>query len=431
MKVLMFGWEFPPHISGGLGTACFGLTKGLARVGDLEITFVVPKKWGDEDLPNVTFIGADQVPVIQKQIQFDDFKAKLEYYELQSQLIPYLGTAEFEALKAERMLDQNRFVELTGEGKFILNGGYGPSLFQEIKYYAIAAEKLARELDFDLIHVHDWMCFAAGVAAKRISGKPLVAHIHSTEFDRCGKVVNPAICTIEKEGLEQADKVIAVSNLTRSIVERTYGIDSRKIVVIHNAVEPSDYSGLQFSKPYYPDKVVSFLGRVTSQKGPGYFIEAAALVASRIKNVRFILAGKGDLLDEMKQKAVDFNVSGYFLFPGFVADEEIGELFINSSVFVMPSVSEPFGIVALEAMQAGVAVVVSRQSGVAEVVKNVVKVDYWDSVGLAHAIVSLLEDDKLRKELAAKGKREARKIIWERSAIKVHKLYKTLVEKAK
>ena len=427
----MFGWEFPPHISGGLGTACFGLTKGLTRMADLEITFVVPKKWGDEDLPDVTFVGADQIPVIQKQIQFDDFKAKLEYYELQSQLVPYLGTAEFDALKAEKMLDENRFVELTNDGKFILNGGYGPSLFQEIKYYAVAAEKLARELDFDLIHVHDWMCFPAGVAAKRISGKPLVAHIHSTEFDRCGKMVNPAICKIEKEGLELADKVIAVSNLTRSIVERTYGIDNRKIVVIHNAVEPADYSGVGLSKPYYPDKVVSFLGRVTSQKGPGYFVEAAALVASKIKNVRFIMAGKGDLLDEMKQKVVDLNVSGYFIFPGFVADEEIGELFLSSSVFVMPSVSEPFGIVALEAMQAGVAVIVSRQSGVAEVVKNAIKVDYWDSVGLADAIINLLENENFRKELAINGKREAGKIIWERSALKVHKLYKSLVEKAK
>jgi Glycosyltransferase len=423
----MFGWEFPPHISGGLGTACYGLSKSLSQIDDLEITFVVPKRWGDEDLPNITFVGADQVPVIQKQIQFDDLKSKIQYYELHSQLIPYLGTAEYEALKAEKLLNENRFIEVTGEGKFVLNGGYGATLFQEIRYYTLAAEALAKELEFDIIHVHDWMCFQAGIAAKRVSGKPLVAHIHSTEFDRCGKTVNPLICIVEKEGLMKADKVIAVSELTRSIIVRNYGIDPGKTTVVHNAVEAADYSVTETSKPYSPDKTISFLGRVTMQKGPGYFVEAAGIVAEKIKNVRFVMAGKGDLLDEMKKKTAELNLSGYFEFPGFVSDEDIGKLFLKSSVFVMPSVSEPFGIVALEAMQAGVAVIVSRQSGVAEVVKNAVKVDYWDSVALAEAIIELVENDHFRKELAIKGKAEARKILWKRSAAKVHKLYKSLV----
>lgn len=429
MKVLMFGWEFPPHISGGLGTACYGLTKSLSQIEDLEITFVVPKRWGDEDLPNITFVGADQVPVISKQIQFDNLKSKIQYYELHSQLIPYLGTAEYEALKAEQLPTENCLVEVTNEGKFVLGGGYGSTLFHEIKYYTLAAEALAKELNFDVIHVHDWMCYQAGIAAKQASGKPLVAHIHSTEFDRCGKTVNPLICIVEKEGLMKADKVIAVSELTRSIIVRNYGIDARKTTVIHNAVEAFDYSAVETSKPYSPDKIVSFLGRITMQKGPGYFVEAAGIVAEKIKNVRFVMAGKGDLLDEMKRKAAELNLSGYFEFPGFVADNEISKLFLSSSVFVMPSVSEPFGIVALEAMQAGVAVIVSRQSGVAEAVKNVVKVDYWDSVGLAEAIVELVENDKFRKKLAVKGKAEAHKLLWKHSAAKVYKLYKSLAGK--
>lgn len=427
MKVLMFGWEFPPHISGGLGTACRGLTRFLAQIDDLEITFVAPRKWGDEDLTNITFIGADQIPVIEKPIQFDDIKAKLKYYELHSQLIPYLGTAEFEALKAENLFEENRFVEVTGDGKVVFNGGYGFSLFQEIEYYALVAEKLAKELDFDVIHVHDWMCFPAGVAAKRASGKPLVTHIHSTEFDRCGKSVNPAICTIEKEGLEAADRVIAVSNLTRSIVVRNYGIDEHKISVIYNAVELADYSDIVVSKPYNPDHVVTFLGRVTAQKGPGYFIDAASLVVRRIKNVRFVMAGKGDLLGEMKQKASDLNLSGYFDFPGFVEDEKIAELFLTTDVFVMPSVSEPFGIVALEAMQAGVAVLISNQSGVAEVVKNAVKVDFWNSAAMAAAIIKLLEDEQFRKKLAQKGKKEAQKLLWRSAALTVFKVYQSLI----
>jgi glycosyltransferase involved in cell wall biosynthesis len=428
MKVLMFGWEFPPHISGGLGTACLGLTKGLSQIDDLEVAFVVPRKWGDEDLPDITFIGADQIPVIQKPIQFGDIKAKLRYYELHSHLIPYLGTAEFEAMKAEKMAEENRFIEVTDEGKVIFNGGYGFSLFQEIDYYALVAEKLARELDFDMIHVHDWMCFRAGMAAKRASGKPLVVHVHSTEFDRCGKSVNPAICTIEKEGLAAADKVIAVSNLTRSIVIRNYGIDPRKVVTVYNAVDAADYSEVAVSKPYNPDKVVTFLGRVTAQKGPGYFIEAASLVSKKIKNVRFIMAGRGDLLDEMKRKASELNLAGFIEFPGFVADEEIGELFLSSDVFVMPSVSEPFGLVALEAMQAGVAVIVSNQSGVAELVKNALKVDFWNAEAMAKAIVRLLDDDPFRNKLAQNGKKEARKLLWKNSAEKIFNAYKSLME---
>lgn len=428
MKVLMFGWEFPPHISGGLGTACLGLTKGLSQIDDLEVAFVVPRKWGDEDLPDITFIGADQIPVIQKPIQFGDVKARLRYYELHSHLIPYLGTAEFEAMKAEKMAEENRFIEVTDEGKVIFNGGYGFSLFQEIDYYALVAEKLARELDFDMIHVHDWMCFRAGMAAKRASGKPLVVHVHSTEFDRCGKSVNPAICTIEKEGLAAADKVIAVSNLTRSIVIRNYGIDPRKVVTVYNAVDAADYSEVAVSKPYNPDKVVTFLGRVTAQKGPGYFIEAASLVSKKIKNVRFIMAGRGDLLDEMKRKASELNLAGFIEFPGFVADEEIGELFLSSDVFVMPSVSEPFGLVALEAMQAGVAVIVSNQSGVAELVKNALKVDFWNAEAMAKAIVRLLDDDPFRNKLAQNGKKEARKLLWKNSAEKIFNAYKSLME---
>ena len=424
----MFGWEFPPHISGGLGTACLGLTKGLSQIDDLEVAFVVPRKWGDEDLPDITFIGADQIPVIQKPVQFGDIKARLRYYELHSHLIPYLGTAEFEAMKAEKMAEENRFIEVTDEGKVIFNGGYGFSLFQEIDYYALVAEKLARELDFDMIHVHDWMCFRAGMAAKRASGKPLVVHVHSTEFDRCGKSVNPAICTIEKEGLAAADKVIAVSNLTRSIVIRNYGIDPRKVVTVYNAVDAADYSEVAVSKPYNPDKVVTFLGRVTAQKGPGYFIEAASLVSKKIKNVRFIMAGRGDLLDEMKRKASELNLAGFIEFPGFVADEEIGELFLSSDVFVMPSVSEPFGLVALEAMQAGVAVIVSNQSGVAELVKNALKVDFWNAEAMAKAIVRLLDDDPFRNKLAQNGKKEARKLLWKNSAEKIFNAYKSLME---
>jgi glycosyltransferase involved in cell wall biosynthesis len=273
------------------------------------------------------------------------------------------------------------------------------------------------------------MCFPAGMAAKRISGKPLVVHIHSTEFDRSGRSVNPAICVIEKEGLQTADKIIAVSHLTRSILIGKYKINPKKVTTVYNAVEPVGLGVTKASREFTNDKVVSFLGRITMQKGPEYFVEAASLVLQRMKNVRFVMGGKGDLLNEMKQRVASQNISEYFHFPGFVAETEVAELFQSSDVFVMSSVSEPFGIVALEAMQAGVPVVISKQSGVAEVVKNAVKVDYWDIQAMADAIYAILINGKYGWRLGEKGKREAEKLIWKNAALKVSKIYQNLVKK--
>jgi len=424
----MFGWEFPPHISGGLGTACFGLTKGLAQLNEVEVTFVVPKAWGDEDQINVTLMGADQVPVVHQQIQFDDARSKVEYYELQSELIPYLGTSEFDELKSEISSGKKQLIETTSEGKLVFGGDYGQNLFQEINNYAVVAEKLAVEIDFDVIHVHDWMTFPAGMAAKHISGKPLVVHIHSTEFDRSGSSVNPAICAIEKDGLEAADKIIAVSHLTRSVVIEKYNINPKKVITVYNAVEPVSSVGMKGTREFANEKVVSFLGRVTMQKGPEYFVDAANLLLQKMRNVRFVMAGKGDLLNGMKQKVSNLNISSYFQFPGFVADSEIAELFQKSDVFVMPSVSEPFGIVTLEAMQAGVPVVISKQSGVSEVVKNAIKVDYWDIQAMADAIYTILINEEYGLRLGEKGKREADQLIWKNAASKVNKIYLKLLE---
>jgi len=428
MKVLMFGWEFPPHISGGLGTACFGLTKGLAQLEGIEVTFVVPKVWGDEDQSSITLLGANHIPVVHEQIQFVDSKSKVEYYELQSALIPYLGTSEFDELKKEISSGEKRLIELTPEGKIIFAGDYGPNLFQEIYNYAVVAEKLAREIDFDVIHVHDWMCFPAGIAAKRFSGKPLVVHIHSTEFDRSGKSVNPAICAIEKEGLEAADKIIVVSNLTRSIVAGKYNIDPKKIITVFNAVEPVCAECSKNPREFSSNKVVSFMGRITAQKGPEYFVEAASLVIQKMKNVRFVIAGNGDLLNDIRQKVLNLNISDHFYFPGFLVNSEIAELFQSSDVFVMPSVSEPFGIVTLEAMQCGVPVVISKQSGVSEVVKNAIKVDFWDSQSMADAIYAILINWEYGLKLGEKGKREVEKLTWQKAASKVLTIYLKLLK---
>ena len=429
MKVLMFGWEFPPHISGGLGTACYGLTKGLSGFSDVDVTFVVPKAWGDEDRSNITLLGADHVPVIHKQIQFTEVESKVEYYQLHSELIPYLGSIEFYELKSKITSGEKRLVETTVDGNFLFGGDYGPNLFQEIRNYAIVAETIARELDFDVIHVHDWMTFPAGMAAKRISGKPLVVHVHSTDFDRSGCQVNPAICAIEKEGMENADKIVAVSNLTRNIIVSNYHIDPEKVTTVYNAVEPVFPEEKPRSKKSDSKKTVTFLGRITLQKGPEYFIEAASLVLQKMENVCFIMAGKGDLLNAMIKRAEQLNISDRILFPGFLKDCEVHDLFRESDVFVMPSVSEPFGLVSLEAMQAEVPVIISRQSGVSEILKNVIKVDYWDVRSMADAICDLLNDQTLGNKLRKKGKEEIKTLIWEKSASNVRKIYLRLLDK--
>jgi len=427
MRVLMFGWEFPPHISGGLGTACRGLCRALAGYPDVEIMFVVPKLWGDEEKANISLFGANEVQVIHQQIQFPDAKSKLEYYELNSELIPYLGSSEFYELKTKISSDDLRLVETTPEGKIVFDGGYGKNLFQEIQSFAIVAEKLATELDFDVIHVHDWMTFPAGMAVGRISGKPLVVHVHSTEFDRSGNQIDSAIYGIEKHGMYFADKIIAVSNFTRKLIIQNYYIEPKKVFTVYNGVEPFERSSKSKMGKSDDERMVLFLGRITSQKGPEYFIEAAKIVLQKSKNVRFVMAGKGDLKEKMIQKVADLNLTEHFSFPGFIPDGEVAKVLSSSDVFVMPSVSEPFGIVALEAMQAGVPVIISKQSGAAEILNNVIKVDYWNVKKMAKTIVQILNDSELGNNLGKEGKREASNLDWKYAASDIRQIYQGLV----
>ena len=428
MKVLMFGWEFPPHISGGLGTACKGLTKALAGFPDVEVTFVVPKVWGDEDAEHVQLLDAGKVKVLHRQIQFDDLASKIEYFELQSELIPYLGTNEFYELSSRFTHGNERLAEVTEDGTFMFSGEYGHSLFQEIRNYALVAETLARELAFDVIHAHDWMTFPAAIAAKKISGNPLVVHLHSTEFDRCPAGPNTAIQAVEKEGMLEADAIAAVSNLTKNIIVNEYQIDSEKITTVYNAIDPLGMP-IQTRKLKRKTKTVTFMGRITAQKGPGFFVEAANLVLQRFPEVKFVMAGKGDLRELMISRARELGIGNRISFPGFIPDEDIAELFAHTDVFVMPSVSEPFGIVALEAIQSGVPVILSKQSGVSEVVKNALKVDYWDIESLADAISRLLTDPPFRNKLRHIAIKEIRQLNWSGSAEMLVGIYKNLCPK--
>lgn len=428
MKVLMFGWEFPPHISGGLGTACYGLTKGLAKLNQVGVIFVVPKAFGDEEQSAVQLIGANEVAIIHKEIQFDDIQQKTDYYEVDSKLIPYIGEEEFWKLKSTKYSKETRFVQTNNGYKIEFSGNYGPGLLNEIRNYALVAEIIARDNQFDIIHAHDWLTFPAGMAAKKISGKPLVVHVHATEFDRSGGSVNPKVYAIEREGMETADGIIAVSGLTRNIIVEKYGIPAGKITVVYNAVEPvTGVLNNGFQKGIN-GKIVTFLGRITMQKGPEYFIEAAKLLLKKMNNVRFVMAGSGDLMNPMIARVAELGISDHFHFTGFLKGNDVIQMLKMTDVFVMPSVSEPFGIVPLEAMQFNVPVIISNQSGVAEIIENAIKIDFWDTNAMADAIYGILNYTSLAKHFKREGKHEVENLEWVNSAGDVTEVYKSVLQ---
>ncbi len=427
MKILMFGWEFPPHISGGLGTACYGLTKGLAGLQDIQLLFVVPKAFGDEDQSIIQLVGANNVPVSQREIIFEETRSKMDYLEVQSEVIPYVSEEEFWKLKNQRFNGKPRFVKTTEGLNIDFSGSYGPNLMEEIKNYALVAEIIARKNNFDLIHAHDWLAYPAGIAAKRVSGKPLVIHVHATDFDRSGGSVNPAVYAIESEGMEVADRIIAVSNFTRQTVIEKYGISPGKITTVYNAVEPATDENKSKIKKGVNEKLVTFLGRITMQKGPEYFIEAAHLVLKKVDNVRFVMAGSGDKMNEMVSRVAQLGMADKFHFTGFLKGDDVHQMFQMTDVFVMPSVSEPFGIVPLEAMQADVPVIISNQSGVSEILNHAIKIDFWDTYAMADAIYGLLNYPALSGFLKKSGKKEVGGLTWRHSAKRVREVYQSLL----
>ena len=426
MRILMFGWEFPPHISGGLGTACFGLTRGLAK-HNVDIAFVVPKAFGDEDQSAVRIVPAEDVDVSHISIELEEFWKKVSYLEVSSNLIPYVGPEEFERLITESELEKKEETQTNSSHRFRFTGKYGKDLMKEVSRYALIAASIAANEKFDVIHAHDWLTYLAGITAKMVSGKPLVVHIHATEFDRSGENVNQAVYDIERQGMQMADKVIAVSHLTRNIVINRYGIPEDKVVTIHNAVDFADNENPSLTTRGVPEKVVTFLGRITFQKGPDYFIEAANKVIKRYPNVRFVMAGSGDMLNRMIKRAAELRISNKFHFTGFLRGPEVHTMFAQSDVYVMPSVSEPFGISPLEAMKSNVPVIISKQSGVAEVLKHALKVDFWDIDAMADSIHGLLKYDALSKYFKQHGQSEVNNLKWENAANEVKEVYKSLL----
>ena len=429
----MFGWEFPPHIAGGLGTACYGMTRGLARNG-VEVVFVMPRAYGDEDQRFVRVVNASDVETIgTRDHEFsEELLEKVSFIHIDSNMLPYISPEEYAAYHDE-FVRSGRTHEWTDVWKqrYTFSGKYGANLMEEVARYAMVAAQVAKDLEgqFDVIHAHDWLTYFAGIAAKRVSGKPLVVHMHATEFDRSGENINRRVYAIEKAGMQAADRVIAVSELTRRIVIGKYGIPAEKVVTVHNAVRFGE-SEDAVPERAVKDKVVTFLVGDASQKGPDYFVEAAAKVLQRVPDVRFVMAGSGDLMNHVVRRVAQLGIADRFHFTGFLKGGEVQRMFRLSDVYVMPSVSEPFGISPLEAMRSGVPVIISRQSGVAEVLDYAIKVNYWDVDALADAIYGLLTYPALGRMFASKGLEEVTGLKWTNAAAKIKTVYETVVAEA-
>ena len=426
MRVLMFGWEFPPHIAGGLGTACYGMTKGLAHAG-VDVLFVMPSASGDEDQSAVRIINASDVAVYDSCHNIDEFLSKVQFLRVGSNLHPYIDPTDFTELVEEEQRSQAEEFKFWFRQKYKFSGKYGKNLMEEVSRYAMVAGAIAAEQQFDVIHAHDWLTYLAGIAAKRVSGKPLVIHVHATSFDRgSADNIDTRVFAIEKQGMEEADKVITVSDLTRNIVINKYGIDPAKVVTVHNAVDFSGREKLEVTRGV-KDKVITFLGRITFQKGPEYFIEAAAKVLKVCPDTRFVMAGSGDMMNRCIRYVAKLGIADRFYFTGFLRGDDVQKMFALSDVYVMPSVSEPFGISPLEAMKTDVPTIISKQSGVAEVLKYAIKVDFWDVNALADAMYGLLKYPALSRLAAEKGREEVDNLKWDSAAVKVKRVYESAI----
>jgi len=420
MKALMFGWEFPPHILGGLGTASYGLTRGMSKQSDMQITFVIPKPHGDEDQSFLKIIGACNTPLVWHDVHWDKLAERFGssmspqiYYDLRDHIY-----ADF------------RYLNTNDLGCIEFSGRYPDNLLEEINNYSICAGVIARTETYDVIHSHDWLTYPAGIHAKNVSGKPLVIHVHATDFDRSRGKVNPQVYGIEKNGMDYADKIICVSNLTRETVISKYHQHPDKVITVHNAVEPvSEEINSIIPVKNTKDKVVTFLGRITMQKGPEYFVEAAHRVLQRTGKVRFVMAGNGDMMEAMIKLAAIRGIADKFHFPGFLKGKDVYKMLKSSDVYVMPSVSEPFGISPLEAMQVGVPTIISKQSGCAEILNYAIKTDYWDIDAMADAIYGIITYDGLYDFLKDEGKREVDEIKWEYAGQKVRDIYNSVCYK--
>lgn len=427
MRVLMLGWEFPPHMSGGLGIACFNITKSLSKLG-VDILFVMPKLKDRQSIKineHMILKGASgtKLDIYNPQSLMaatrEVWEKKLTFKTIDSPLTAYADDEAYlqSLLKIRQSREDGAYYKKEGKAVMELSGEYGPDILSEVYRYGLAVANIALKEDFDVIHAHDWMTYPAGMILKELTGKPLVCHIHATEFDRSGLHKNHEVAHIEWAGMQAADRVIAVSHYTRAIIKREYLVPDEKITVAHNAVGQQE-ARAQYEVPslLMKEKRVLFMGRITFQKGPDYFVEAAKMVADHMPNVRFIMAGSGDMLTRMVKRVAELRMGRFFHFTGFLRGEEVDRMYALSDLYVMPSVSEPFGIAPLEAMNFDVPVIIARQSGVSEVLPKALRVNFWDVHEMANKICAVLSYPTLAKEVVKNCQEALKDIKWENNA---------------
>ncbi len=393
----MFGWEFPPYNSGGLGVACSGLAKNLAKNG-IDVIFVLPK-----NIP----VSSDFMKIVFAEKKPGTF---FKMRTVETLLSGYVDPTGYNAILQKTV---NR------EGKCI----YGATLYDEVLRYSELSREIAQDEDFDIIHAHDWLSFPSGIEARRVSGKPLIVHVHATEFDRGGgKGVNQKVYDIEREGLHQADGIIAVSNYTKNILVQHYDISPHKVNVVHNGVgEENVLVDKEITNKLHNlkssgTKIVLYVGRLTLQKGVDYFLKSAAQVLKYDKNITFLISGSGDMEKQLICMAAELGISDKVLFTGWLKGAELVEVYRAADLLVMPSVSEPFGLIPLESMMNGTPALISKQSGVSEAISHALKVDFWDTDEITNKILAVLKNDSLQEHLSSEGEQEVKKINWHEAA---------------
>jgi glycosyltransferase involved in cell wall biosynthesis len=438
MKILMFTWEFPPLISGGLGMACYGMVKALLGLG-IKIDLVLPtreevyfplRKVSDVDSLPTIFIDQKKQQAYEKQV-FANSREWYEYIGINERPESYFQLSSIKhyaaSLKKEFWLSENIRTEEKDLWQQMTTNLIGDEdLIRKIQEYTLRAERICKMLEYDLIHAHDWLTYPAGMLARRISNKPLVAHIHATEFDRAGGPGDERVHKIEHAGMTYADKVIAVSQYTAQMIMSRYRIDTGKISIVHNAFSIPE-NAIMSKERIFKGPVILFLGRITLQKGPDYFLDMAQKVLATHPDARFIMAGTGDMSRKLLRRSAYLKLRNRFLFTGFLNRKQVETILRASDIYVLPSVSEPFGISPLEAMAYGITSIISKQSGVAEVVKHAFKIDFWDVDLWVETINHLIENPDYRTKMGIEGMREVNQIQWEEAALKIRELYSSIL----
>ncbi len=428
IKVLELGWEFPPLINGGLGVACLGISKALAKKVDLHV--IVPKAAPEAHFDGFGLTGLNCIAY--ESIQNTEIPTYESFAMVQRAPVCLDPYASYEG--------DGQSVQFTKEGKILFSkvhkedlsifaGSedlYAGDLARKVIEFSKICAAMAINADFDVIHAHDWMTYLAGVEVKKATGKPLVVHLHASQFDRAGADARGWIYDLEKYGMENADAVIPVSKYTGTVASGHYGIDPTKIFPVHNGADPVE---AYHSKKKFPEKLVLFLGRLTAQKGPEFFLQIAAKVLEQTDNVRFVMAGTGEKLRQLIETGAFHNVGDKFHFTGFLNKKKVNELLSMTDIYCMPSVSEPFGLSALEAAQFGIPAVMSKQSGVAEVMHGALKADFWDVDMMAKHIVDLCEDEELYKQVVEQSNEDTLNSTWDAAADKMIKVYEHVLNR--